>query len=282
MRSEQPDFFLPALVGANSLRDDQDFMSNPFFGLTKNPQTSMEFHHTLGDGKEVSIRIKGNQDGIATIWDQHILIYIHTVLVERMNKQEEVDPIIRFTVHDFLKTTFAETGKTDYERVVEGLRRLKGTTIETNVEAQGESAEQGVSWINRYRIHRRKTARGEIMSHIEVELSDWVFRKMTEKGKHLSIRPEYFNIKSGIEKRLYQLARKHVGNQPFWRVSLANLYARVGSNQAMRNFKVKLNTLMKSDALLGYTVEWEQPGKRMSPDRTILIFRKRDPRLVRM
>ena len=281
MGQEQPDFFLPALVGANSLRDDQDIMSYPFFALQKR-QTGkqMEFRQTLTDGSEVSIRIKGNQDGIATIWDQHLLIYLHTVLVERMNRGDEVSPIIRFTVHDFLKTIRSKTGKPEYDRVLEGLRRLKGTTIETNIEAQNEGAEEGVSWINRYRVHRRKTARGEMMAYVEVELSSWVFQKMTEKGKHLSILPDYFNITSGIEKRLYQIARKHVGNQPRWHITLDKLYMRVGSQQEMRNFKVKLSQIIRADSLLGYTVDWEQPGKRLTPQRTLVVFRRRDPRLV--
>ena len=48
----------------------------------------------------------------------------------------------------------------------------------------------------------------------------------------LTITRDYFELESGIARRLYELARKHVGAQPQWRIGLDKLAAKVGTSRA--------------------------------------------------
>ena len=55
-----------------SAKNERDLMAFNFFSLTREHQTSLP---PYDDGK-VRIEVKGTDDGIATIWDKELLIYL--------------------------------------------------------------------------------------------------------------------------------------------------------------------------------------------------------------
>jgi hypothetical protein len=68
----------------------------------------------------------------------------------------------------------------------------------------------------------------------------------------LPISRDYFRLRRPIDRRLYELARKHCGRQPSWRISLANLKSKCGSRQAMKHFAAHLRGLVTSNHLPEY------------------------------
>ena len=60
------------------------------------------------------------------------------------------------------------------------------------------------------------------MVRVRVTLSDWLYRAVLAKSV-LTLSREYFGLRKPLERRLYELARKHCGRQAAWRVSVATL-----------------------------------------------------------
>ena len=57
----------------------------------------------------------------------------------------------------------------------------------------------------------RETRDGK-MQEIEITLSDWVYDAI-ENNNVLTLSRQYFQLRKPIERRLYELARKHCGKQ---------------------------------------------------------------------
>jgi plasmid replication initiation protein len=60
------------------------------------------------------------------------------------------------------------------------------------------------------------------MQEIEVEPSDWVFEAINNY-EVLTLDCDYFRLRKPIERRLYEIARKHCGAQKSWKIGLAKL-----------------------------------------------------------
>ena len=53
-------------------------------------------------------------------------------------------------------------------------------------------------------------------------MSKWLYNAVQSK-EVLTINRDYFRLSGGLERRLYELARKHCGHQPEWSVSIDTL-----------------------------------------------------------
>jgi plasmid replication initiation protein len=91
------------------------------------------------------------------------------------------------------------------------------------------------------------------MQGLEITLNDWTFRALVKDRRVLSINPAYFDLTGGLERRLYEIARKHVGRQAEWKVSLLQLAKKCGTMQRnLRRFKFDLKELAELDRLPDY------------------------------
>ena len=57
------------------------------------------------------------------------------------------------------------------------------------------------------------------IQQLQITLSDWVFDAI-ENNHVLTLSPTYFQLRKPIERRLYELARKHCGKQTKWEIGL--------------------------------------------------------------
>ena len=64
----------------------------------------------------------------------------------------------------------------------------------------------------------------------------------------LSINRDYFKLTGGIERRLYELARKHCGRQPYWKVGVETLWEKSGSQGELKKFR---HSIFKGQVDLG-------------------------------
>ena len=133
MPDQQVDLLLDTIVNA-PLKDDRALMEFPFFSLQKKPRMDPLVYD---DGK-VQIEIRSSDKGLATIWDKDVLIYVASLINERIERGLPVERTVRFAAHDLLKVTGRGTGKRSYTLLVEALLRLRGTTIFTTIKAAGE------------------------------------------------------------------------------------------------------------------------------------------------
>ena len=251
MTGQQVDLFLDQLVDA-PLKDEQRLMEFPFFSLQKQPRLEP---FVYDDGK-VRIEISPGKKGIATIWDKDILIYISSLLNDRIERGLPVSHTITFPAYDFLRVTGRGTGKRAYELFLDALFRLRSTTIVTTIEAGGQKDRRGFGWIESWHIIERNTSGGKTaMAAVEITVNDWMFRSIVRDRRVLTISREYFQLSMGIERRLYELARKHVGSQPEWWIGLERLHEKCGSLDTLRKFKLRVKAIAEANALPDFLME---------------------------
>jgi plasmid replication initiation protein len=245
----QIDLFIESLIAA-PLRDDRVTMEFPFFALQKRPlQTPLLYQ----DGN-VSIRVSPGERGIATIWDKDVLIYLASLINSRIERREPVSRTVQIAAYDLLRVTRRHTGKNAYQEIYDALFRLRSTTITTDIEAGGERETRGFGWIDSFRILTHQSKAGKkVMKGLEITLNDWTFRAIVKDRRVLAINPAYFDLTGGLERRLYEVARKHVGHQAEWKVSLLNLAKKCGTMQRnLRRFKFDLKEIAEAGRLPDY------------------------------
>ena len=215
-RHAQRDFFVADILDA-APKDDLASMEHPIFALKSGDRRVRVYER-----KGVTVTIKPGHDGCATIHDKDIWIYCISQLVEAINRgREDVGRVVRFTAYDFLVTTNRQTSGEGYRLMGEALARLSGTRIETNIETAGKRERAGFGLIDSWRVIERD--KDDKMVAVEISLPDWLCRSV--KAMHvLTLNRDYFRIRKPIDRRLYELARKHCGTQSKWCVTTKVLH----------------------------------------------------------
>ena len=264
MSEKQVDLFLDQLADA-PVKDERALMEFPFFSLQKRPRKTP---FVFDDGT-VRIEIQPGPKGIATIWDKDILVYLTSLVNERIEHGDDTDRTIQFSAHDFLKVTGRSTGKRAYELFLDALHRLRSTNILTNVEAGGERERRGFGWIEDWRVVERTNRNGEkVMGAVEVTMNRWMFNAIVKDRRVLTINRDYFRLTKGLERRLYELARKHVGKQPEWFIGVKRLAEKCGSIDTERKFKFRLNEICEAGTIPDYHMEIVDPNMVSTPFKT--------------
>lgn len=255
------DFFVANFTDC-TLKDDQATMEAPMFSLsTKQDMTSWKWTST--DGKKTVV-VDPGKTGRATIHDKDILIYCISRLVAAINEGKKPSRLVRFTAYDYLKATNRATRGDDYDRFKDALNRLSGTRVTTNVETGKTRHGKGFGFINGWEIIE-KSEKDNSMIAVEVELSLWIYRAIAAK-EVLTISPGYFTLRKPLERRLYEIARKHVGKQASWEISIEVLRDKCGSKEAaLNNWRTKLRHVIQSDALPDYRIELNRDTVRFVP-----------------
>jgi plasmid replication initiation protein len=252
----QVDLVLDSILDA-PVKDERALMEFPFFALTKRPRTTPFVY----DDGAVRIEVQPGHKGIATIWDKDVLIYCASLINDRLERRLPVEPRLRFAAYDFLKLTSRSTSARGYELFLDALDRLQSTAIKTTITSGHEEIEErrGFSWIDKYRVITRKTATGKrVMTAVELTINEWLWRGLVENRRVLTINRDYFQLDMGLERRLYELARKHCGRQREWRVGLARLAEKCGSVRGLKQFRSELAKIIRRDSLPDYDLSLER------------------------
>ncbi|GBQ62848.1 replication initiator protein A [Gluconacetobacter entanii] len=274
MAAQQVDLFLDSMMG-QTLRGDRALMEFPFFSLAKRPRHTPI---TYDDGR-VMIRVSPGERGIATIWDKDILIYVTSLMNEQLERGIEPGRTIQFAAVDFLRVAGRGTSGKSYEQLKDALFRLRSTTITTSIASAGEEEERGFGWIEAWRIVKRMRKDGNrVMEAIEVTLSDWMYRAIVKERRVLAMDSKYFELTMAMERRLYELVRKHLGNQQTWMISLPRLAEKIGTQMELKKLKAELVEICRRDSLIHYQMNLEAPPGivRVPPRRVQVVFSHRD------
>lgn len=245
VRHPQKDFFIADILDV-SIKDDLASMEHPLFAL-KAGDMRVKTYERNGN----SVTVQPGHGGCATIHDKDIWIYCISQMVEAMNRGREVSKTVRFTAHDFLTATNRDTSGRAYERMAEAMARLRNTGIETNIETAGQRERRGFGLVESWRVVE-KTSGGRMVA-VEVTFPDWLIRSVTAKHV-LTLSPDYFRIRKPINRRVYELARKHCGNQKQWQCSVETLHEKSGSTDTIRKLRAVLKSLADVDDLPDYSV----------------------------
>ncbi len=167
--------------------------------------------------------------------------------------------------------------------LVGALDRLSGTRIRTNIKTGEQEVTDGFGLIDSWKIIRQ-TASGR-MSELRINLSDWVFNAVVGR-EMLTLSRDYFRLRKPLERRIYELARKHCGQQDEWVISLELLKKKCGSASEDYEFRRLITIICNEDAshshMPDYAVSFDgeqreihQPQNDEGPPRprTTLSFR---------
>ncbi|GGE26193.1 Plasmid replication initiator protein [Gemmobacter megaterium] len=250
-RHPTADFFLCDFLDALP-KDDMASMEHPVFSLATRPDLRILRYAHNG----VELTVTPSVKGLATLFDKDILIYCISQLMAALNAGRPVSRHVSLRAHDLLVATNRETSGDSYRRLREAFERLAGTRITTNLITDGIEATTGFGLIESWQILRR--TRGGRMVQVTVTLSEWLYRAVLSKSV-LTLSRDYFRLRKPLERRIYELARKHCGRQPEWRVSVATLHLKSGSASPLRVFRQMLREMIATDHLPDYALA-EEPG----------------------
>ncbi|MBT8154507.1 replication initiator protein A [Epibacterium ulvae] len=255
----QGEFFLCDIFGAIP-KNDLVSMEHPLFSLATRPDRRiLNYEH---NGAEITVT--PSVKGLATIHDKDILIFCVSQLMAALNAGRQVSRTLHLTAHDLLVATNRETSGDAYRRLREAFERLAGTRITTNIVTGGHEITSGFGLIEKWEIVRKAPTskkNGGRMVSVAVTLSDWLYRAVLSKSV-LTLSRDYFRLRKPLERRIYELARKHCGRQPEWTVSVDTLLKKSGSASPRRVFRKMLRDMIAADTLPDYAIE-ERPGDLM-------------------
>ena len=246
-RYPQHDLFICDVSDA-ILKDVMQHMEHPFYALSKKPETNVRRYEHNGNWLEITPSVKG----LATIYDKDILIYSISQIMAKLKRGETVHRRVRINSRELLMFTNRGTSGRDYIALVEALDRLEGTRIRTNIVTGDEEQIDGFGLIDASSVRRKHGLDGRLL-WCEVVLSDWVFNAI-QKQEVLTLHRDYFRLRKPLERRVYEIARKHCGPQSSWKISLGLLLKKSGSLSPEKRFRQMIRHLVAHDHLPDYHV----------------------------
>ncbi|WP_159998069.1 replication initiator protein A [Roseomonas sp. 18066] len=259
-RETTPDLFDSPLRG--KLRGQRGIMAYPFFHLGKTAPSRELLRY---DDGQVRIEVAPGPAGMATIYDKDLILYIASLMAERMRRGElrpddaRPDREFTFTAHDFFRVAGRDTAGKAYDRLLQMLQRLQGTQVRTNIEMGGEGTDGVFSWIDAVNTRYRRNARAEKeLVSVSVTLCAWLYRGILSDTRLLTFAEGYFDL-APLERRLYEIAKAEDVDEAGWSIGIEDLHARVGTRGLLRHFGQFLTELERSQRLLEFEIGLHRP-----------------------
>lgn len=264
-RHPQRDLFVCDIVDAVP-KGDMSSMEHPVFSLSTKPDMRPRRYERGGNWIEIS----PSRYGIATVHDRDVLIYCISQCMAALNEGRQVQRSMRFKAYDLLVATNRQTSGRGYELLKDALRRLQGTQIETNLRQGGKEYFKIFGLVESAQIVR-ETRDGRMLD-VEITLSDWVWDAI-ENNNVLTMSRQYFQLRKPLERRLYELARKHCGMQSEWKIGLDTLREKCGSGSTDKEFRRLIGKIIvdneQHDHMPDYTFTIEGDNVVVRPKRLI-------------
>jgi plasmid replication initiation protein len=245
--SDQLDLFV--IVGADvAARQKSDLMARNWFSLGKNKRTEL-IQHKFGDDW---IKVSGNERyGIATIWDQDVLIFLISQLNAARNEGRSVGRRIQFSGYEFWQFVGRHKSKVvggkSYNDLEASMARLHHTFVETSIRSGDDRDFHSFNWLNEVRVRKRKG----ISVGYEVVLCEWLYQAVIDQRLILSIDKSYFTLTGGLERWLYLYCRKSAGTSG-WNESFDSILSKSGSTMNKRDFYKALRSVIRHQRMSGY------------------------------
>jgi len=257
-RYPNQDFFIADILDA-APKSDMGSMEHPIFSLSKKPDfVTRKYEH-----QDISVEVTPSVKGIANIWDKDVLIYCCSQLREGINRGREPSPVIQIRAHDlFVATNRKIIGGGDYKQLLDSLERLAGTRVKTNISTGDKVERYNFGLVVQYKVLEKEIAGRDRMASIAIEIPTWLYRAVVG-GEVLTLDRDYFRLRGGIERRVYELARKHCGKQARWSIGLNSLKKKTGSQSPKKAFKHQVLKLVNSDHLPGYTMSFDVESNQL-------------------
>lgn len=240
IRHPQTDFFVLDVSDVVP-KDDTASMEHPIFSLATKPD--MRFlRYQDSNGNVLEVEPSGK--GLPTIFDKDILIFCISQLMHRKNNGQPIGKRVRFSARELLIATNRPTNNLGYKRLAAAFSRLRGTNFVTNLKTGGRRETRVFGMIDEGGFVMKDDF--SRVDYCEIVLSDWLMRAI-DAHEVVTISPDYFRLRRPLERRLYEIARKHCGSQLKWQIGLEKLQAKTGSNAPLKRFRHNLKEIIAED-----------------------------------
>lgn len=284
---EQPDLFVCNLA-TWQIKDDMASMDIPIFSLSRHGDTNVRTYQR-GDR---SLTIIPSTLGAATLFDKDLLLYVTSQIIEfrNRNKDKPVSRTVRVDSIDYLVGTDRGDGRKSFEGIIDTLRRLKGTNIETNIPSGNVRQIDGFSLIEDYKIliEKKRTVKklnsknkftsieiGRVLS-FEITLSEWLMNGLMD-FQVLTLDRGYFKLDKSIDRRLYEIARWHCRDQPMWKINIDLLAEKVGTTRERFKFRADLRGAIERQPLPDYFIALDKSDTH----EFVVFYTRKQPELSR-
>jgi plasmid replication initiation protein len=249
-------------------KDDIFTMMFPFFSLSKKRDLTIR---NWKNGN-TSLSIFPSALGAPTIFDKDLLIFVQTKLSREYDATNEVSRRIKFNVAEFFSFVGKnKPGGNDYKQILDAIRRLNGVRFETSLSYDGTTTVDGRGFIEDYKVGKY-TSNGEGAIEVEILLSNWLYQATIHHKLLSAPTKEYFAIDKPMEKRMYELARVHCGNnKPYFKIGLELFQGKCGSSSTLRLFRQRLKKIAAEDNIPDYSFWLDESRNR---DQFLYIFPK--------
>lgn len=270
LEDEQLDLFVANLVDI-PIKGEMTTMEYPVFSLSTRKDTEIFRYENPNNG--AWLEVIPSAVGRATIFDKDILIYCISQIREAMNRGKPSSRRLHIIPHDCLKSVGRGTGGKDYKAMQDALTRLRGTTFRSSVFSDDKRQEAGRVF-GLLDDAKTLTKDGKMVG-MEVVIGEALYEAIETK-KVLTYNPDYFSLRSANDRRMYELCRKHCGNQATWQINLDNLHAKFGSRASLREFRRMIKKIVDTQPLPDYVIDYEPAVKSLGVSEKIIVCKDKD------
>jgi len=227
-RHPQKDFFILDIADVVP-KDDTASMEHPLFSLATKP----DMRHLVYQNGENRLEIAPSILGLPTIKDKDILIFCISQLMHMKNRGEKIGKRVRFSARELSIATNRPVGGDHYKRLEQAFKRLQGTQFTTTIRTGKKPGVKIFSLVDQAGFVMQEEKANEVVT----------------------ISNDYFRLRRPLERRIYEIARKHCGEQKKWQIGLANLQNKTGSNAPLKKFRLNIRQIIADDHMPFYRVE---------------------------
>lgn len=259
------DFFIAEIFDQTQFKDDLASMEHPFYSLSTKPSTK-QYIYKNGD---TEIKITPHAVlGMPTIYDKDLLLYCGSILMDEINKGRKPPQEFYITSHDFFMATNRGVDGDSYDRLKDTLDRLSGCHVRTNIKTGRHKQVEGFTLLTYKYTKSIRVEKRNI--NIKIRLCDWFYNSLIA-NEVLSINHDYFRLRKPLERRLYEIARKHCGGQKDWKIGIEKLHNKTGSKSRKNDFITMLQKIISDNHIPDYQYALDSNEKMVTVTRTKAI-----------
>lgn len=242
-------------IGAGKL--SLDMLEHPMFSLQSRGRDMNTFRYESNDGM-TTLEIRPSAKGRATMRDSDFIRFMMAKLVAMKDEGllESDNVYIDVETSDFLDWACRGDGGRSYEAVRDMLDRLAGTflTIENQRVADNKADIVNTSFIDNEWKATRET-KNNLLLAFQVKPKPWLVRQIRESNRYLTISRLFFRIKLDLDRKFYDMARKHVTGT--FKISWELWHNKSGSYQKFPQFRSRIRKRMKEGGGSFNVLEYE-------------------------
>ncbi len=241
----------------SALKDVVGHMEFPTYAMA----TTEPMHEITYTYKDIHVELTSGKYGLPTMNDKGVMIYIISQFMRIKKEGGQPGYYLRLKVNDTLKFCKRSTCGEGYKSLMRALDRLTSTYVKTNIPAARKGGSTSTE-VRRFHVLERADSvhhfndEDRRLDYVEVKISDWLYDAIKDNNV-LTLSPRYFDLTPN-ERRVYELARKHVGTKRTFSLKYETLFQKSGTNTTKGRYKYHIKKMAQSDSLPDYHMQFEQ------------------------